>query len=105
MVYLRGVPIEFQSPDILDWVKLLRDILCAIKNIKLQFVLVFDGNDLDTQLPLGEATSFDSVPKVTAVKVRVLTINLQGLVPNERMRYKVGSGILYERSVHNLLTA
>ena len=75
------ISIEFHGTDVLDGVHLLWDILGAVKDVERKLVLVFNGDELNTELPLGVSTSVDSVVQVSSVEVWVLSIELQCFVP------------------------
>jgi len=77
------VSVQLHRTDVLNWVHLLGHILCAVEEVEIELVALFYRDDLDTELPLGEAASLDGIVEITSVEVWVLAVDLQSLVPYE----------------------
>lgn len=88
---LVGVAVELHLTNVADGNEVLGPDLGGIENIEVELVLVLLGNGLDTELPLGIGTVLDSLPEILAVEVRVLTSQLQGLIPNKGVDTELGS--------------
>lgn len=65
-----------------------RPDLSGIEDIKFKVILVRLWNGLDTKLPLGVCAILDGVPQVLSVEIRVLSSNLQCLVPHKTVHTK-----------------
>ena len=48
--------------------------LRAVQNVKVELVLVLNGDELDAQLPLGVASRCNGIEEVTTMVVGVLAV-------------------------------
>lgn len=80
-----------------------KNYLGGIKEIKIKFVLIFFFNQLHTQIPFGVRSNFDCVPKVSSVEIRVLSCNLQRLIPHKRVSTKVWYPMIFNEGAFAFL--
>lgn len=90
---LVDVTVESQGADLLDRDELLGPDLRRIEQVELELVLVGLRNRLDAKLPLREGTRVNGVVEVTPVEVGVLAVELEGLIPNERVDAEFGAEV------------
>jgi hypothetical protein len=60
-------------------------------------VLIFLVDKLNTELPLGVRPGFNGVVKIPSVEVRILTCQLQGLVPNKGVCTKMRCPVEFDK--------
>ncbi|KAI6766915.1 hypothetical protein HG531_011275 [Fusarium graminearum] len=75
--------VQLKLTNVSDGDEVLRPNLGGIEDIKVKVVLLRLVQNLDTKLPLGKSAVLDSLLKVLAVEVRVLTSKLEGLIPDK----------------------
>ena len=88
---LVGVAVKLHLTNVADGDEVLGPDLGGIENIKVELVLVLLGNGLDTKLPLGVGAVLNGLPEILAMEIRVLTSQLQGLIPDEGVDTELGS--------------
>ena len=87
------VAVQLELSNVADWKVLLRPKLGGVKRVEIEVVRHRLGHYLDSKLPLGERTSLDRGPQIVTVEIRVLTSDLQSLVPHEGMHSQFRSEV------------
>ena len=65
------VAVQDQSANRFDGNQLFRYQFCCIQHIEAKLFRLFFGKDLHTQIPLRIITSFNRLPEVSAMEIRI----------------------------------
>jgi len=79
------VSIESHLSNLANGDQLFGDDLGRVQDVKVKLVLITLLDDLDTQLPLGVVSSLDGIPKISSQPIGIGTLQLDRLVPGERV--------------------
>lgn len=65
---------------------LFRDDLGGVQHIKFELFSEFVIEDLNSKFPLRKIAHLDCVPHITAMKVRIRSVEFQGFIPDHRLQ-------------------
>src|SRR5579859_2476673 len=65
------VAIQHQPAHDAEWQNLLRDDLCRVENIEIKLASKLFVKELKAQFPLRKISTFNCVPQIPAVKIRI----------------------------------
>ena len=82
--------VEHEAPDDPDRHVLLGDDLRGVQDVEGELVGELVVEELQPELPLGEVALADGVPQVAPVEVRIGAVDLQRLVPDDRLQPLLG---------------
>ena len=100
---LVDVAVQFELADHTQGHLLFRPDLSGIEDVELKLILVLLGDGLDGKIPLGIGLVVDGLHQVLAVEVGILTRQLQGLVPDERVHSEVRDPVELDKVALSLL--
>lgn len=97
------VPVQLHLSNNADGELILGPEFGGIQRVEFELVLVLLGNHLDSKVPLGVCLVVDGLHEVLAVEVRVLSSQLQSLIPDQRVNTKVRDPVELDKMALALL--
>ena len=85
-----GIAVQDEPADGNDRNQLFGNDLRRVEHIEREFLCLLFGEDLQAQLVLGIRAGFDRFPQIAAMEIGVGAGDLDGLVPDQRVRAGAG---------------
>jgi hypothetical protein len=93
-----GIPVEHQSSHRHERHQFLGNDLGGIEHVETESLRLLLRDDLKPQFVLRIRAGLDRFPQIAAMKIRIGTGNLHGLVPHQRM----GAGLRRPMELHEM---
>jgi hypothetical protein len=77
---------------------ILRPNLGRVENIELKVILLGFRDTLDTKLPFWKGLVVNGLVKILSMEVRILTGELEGFIPHERVHAELRREVKFDES-------
>src|SRR5690606_6367450 len=88
-----GVTVQHEPTDGGEWGQFLGHNLRRVEDVEGELLRLFFSKHLERELPLRKGARFDRFPQIASMKVRVRAVNLDTLIPVERVRTCLGTQV------------
>lgn len=78
-----NIAVELHLSNVADGNLILGPDLGGVEDVEVEVVLVFLGDELDTELPLRIGAIVDGFVQILAMEIRVLTSKLESFIPHQ----------------------
>jgi hypothetical protein len=90
-------PVEHEPTDDADRRQLFGYDLRRIEHVERKALRELTVEELHAQFPFGKIAGLDRIPEIAAVKVGIGAIDLDGLVPDDRLQAQLGLPVEFDK--------